>query len=324
VAQVEDTYWDYALAARAMEIVTNALHLAEQQVTETKERIQVGAVAETELAAVEAELARRQENLIDANILLAQTRLRLLQLLNPADMGSWQREIIVRSAPEAPNITLDDVDTYVHVAMRMRPELNQARLGIQRDDLELVKTRNGLLPQLDLFITLGGTGYASSFGRSFSGGTGDDGYDLLVGVSAEYPPANRAARARHGRAVYSRQQAWRAVQNLEQLAEVDVRSAYIEVTRSREQVTATAATERLQEETLRVETEKFRVGKSTNFLVAQAQRDLLQSQIDQVQATANYLKAIIALHLQEGALLERRGIVAPGASPVSLPQRTGP
>ena len=68
----------------------------------------------------------------------------------------------------------------------------------------------------------------------------------------------------------------------------------------------------------RAETEKFRVGKSTSLLVAQAQRDLLASQINQVQAVVAYLKSLINLHLQEGALLERRGIVAPGATPVEL------
>ena len=39
------------------------------------------------------------------------------------------------------------------------------------------------------------------------------------------------------------------------------------------------------EEKLRTETEKLRVGKSTSFLVAQAQRDLLVSRIAEVRAT---------------------------------------
>jgi hypothetical protein len=34
---------------------------------------------------------------------------------------------------------------------------------IERDELEIVKTRNGLLPKLDLFVNMGKSGYASSF-----------------------------------------------------------------------------------------------------------------------------------------------------------------
>ena len=320
VEQTERTYWNYALAQRTIEIVTNAMELADRQVQETRERVTVGSMAPTELAAAEAELARRRENLINARSLLATTRLELLRLLNPQRADFWDAGLELASMPHVPQVQMDDVQTYVDVAMRLRPELNQARLLIQRDQLELVRTRNGLLPQMDVFLTLGKSGYADSFGRSY-GDIGEDAYDLLAGVRVEYPPGNRAARAAHQRATYTYRQEQLALENLSQLAVVDVRSAYIEVGRSLEQISATAATRRLQEQTLASETEKFRVGRSTNLLVAQAQRDLLESQISEVRAVVAYLNALTQLHLQEGALLERRGISAPGAMPIDLGDR---
>ena len=63
------------------------------------------------------------------------------------------------------------------------------------------------------------------------------------------------------------------------------------------------------------------MGKSTSFLVAQAQRDLLASRIAEVRAIVNYLKALIDLYRQDGSLLERRGIAAPGRDPVTLSAR---
>ena len=107
--------------------------------------------------------------------------------------------------------------------------------------------------------------------------------------------------------------------NLSQLIEVDVRSAYLEIARSQEQVAATSATRRLQQEKLRSETEKFRIGKSTSLLVAQAQRDFVASQISQVQAVVSFLKALIEIYRLEGSLLERRGIAGPGRESVKLP-----
>ncbi|MEX1351807.1 MAG: hypothetical protein AB1Z31_29210, partial [Desulfobacterales bacterium] len=53
-------------------------------------------------------------------------------------------------------------------------------------------------------------------------------------------------------------------------------------------------------------------------LVAQAQRDLLVSRITEVRALANYLKALIDLYRQDGSLLERRSISAPGREPVNF------
>lgn len=79
---------------------------------------------------------------------------------------------------------------------------------------------------------------------------------------------------------------------------------------------ATAATRSLQEEKLRVETEKFNVGKSTSLLVAQAQRDLVSSRISEVEAVINGIRAWVLLYNQDGSLLRRRGIVCPGDQPV--------
>jgi outer membrane protein len=217
----------------------------------------------------------------------------------------------------SPSIALDDVESHVALAMDMRPDLNQARLLYQRDDLEVVKTKNGVLPKLDLFVTLGKTGYADSFGGSIRN-IGDDNYDAMIGLDVEYPLRNRSSKARQVRAALSRQQAREAIDNLSQLVEVDVRTAYLEIARSQEQVAATAATRRLQEEKLRVETEKFRLGKSTSLLVGQAQRDCVSSQIEEIQAIVSYLKSFIEMYRLEGSLLDRRGISAPGRDPVRL------
>jgi len=323
VAQVEKTYWDYALARRQIEIFEESLKLAGRQLADTEEMIRVGKLAESELAAVQAEVAAQEQGLINARSDMQTTRLRLLRLLNPPGPDLWNREVNLIHQPTLPEIKLEDVGLHVAVAMRMRPDLNEARLGVLRDDLQLVMTKNGLLPLMDLFITLGKTGYSDSFGNSVSDITGDS-YDALVGARFQYPIYNRDAKARHQRALLGREQAQKALDNLSQLVDVDVRTAYIEVNRTKQQISASAATRIFDEEKLRIETEKFRVGRSTNFLVAQAQRDLLISRIAEVQVLANYLKALIDLYRLDGSLLERRGIITPGRKPVEILKKNNP
>lgn len=315
VAQVERTYWDYYLSRQQVDIFVESLRLSEQQLDETRERIAAGTLAETELTAAQAEMALRREDLINARSTLERTRLELLRLMNPPGDNLWGMMPRLLDHPALPEVRMDPVESHVAVALRMRSVLNQARLEVERGDLEVVKTRNGLLPVLDFFVTLGKSGYSDSFGGSVENITGDF-YDVLAGVRVELPLRNSGDRARHRRALISREQAGEALDNLAQLVELDVRSAYIEVNRTQEQITATAATRKLQEEKLRVETEKHRVGRSTSFLVAQAQRDLVASRISEVQATVNYLKALIELYRLEGSLLERRGIKTPAGMPV--------
>jgi outer membrane protein TolC len=317
VAQVEETYWDYALAQRQIQIVEQSLRIAEQQLGEIEEMIAVGKLAESEVVAAQAEIALQRQGLIAARSALKTTRLRLLRLLNPRGSNLWERDIVLRELPAIPDLAMDPVQAHVDVALRFRPDLNAARLGVLRNDLEVVKTKNGLLPKLDLFLILGKTGYADSFGSSVSD-IADGSYDFSAGLVVQYPFRNREAGARYRRSTLRLDQALEGVANFAQLVELDVRTAYIEIERAKEQIAASRATLKLQEEKLRIETEKLRVGRSTAFLVSQAQRDLLSSQIAEVQAMANYLKALVALYRLEGSLLERRGITAPGREPVDL------
>ncbi|MFW6159454.1 MAG: TolC family protein, partial [Planctomycetota bacterium] len=156
-AEIESTCWDYHLAKRQIEIYEKSLELAQKQLQETEERVKVGRLAETELAAARAEVALRQEALINARSEYETTRLRLLRLINPPGARLWDRELVLTATPMIPQTKPDDPEDHTRLAMKMRPDLNEARLRVRRDDLELVKTKNGLLPRLDLFVSLGKT-----------------------------------------------------------------------------------------------------------------------------------------------------------------------
>jgi outer membrane protein TolC len=316
VDRIEETYWDLAFAERQVLIVQNALDVAEEQLNSTNTIIKVGRIAPTEQAAAEAEVALRREDLINAKSTLETTRLRFLQLITPPGQPFWDRPVILYTLPFIPTGKMDSVDHHVEVALEMRPEINQAKLQIQRGDLQVVKTKNGLLPQLDLFITLGQTGYSNSFGSSLVNIGDGANYNLLAGVRGSYGIGNRAASGLYHAAVLSREQSEESLHNLIQTVQVDVRTQYIEAERTRQQIDATRATRIAQETALRVERGKFTAGNSTSLLVAQAQRDLLSAQLAEVQAVTGHLKALVALYRLEGSLLYRRGLEAPGAAPV--------
>ncbi|MCX7704281.1 MAG: TolC family protein, partial [Planctomycetota bacterium] len=321
VAQVESTYWDYVLSLKQLKILEESLALAEESRRQTAERISIGKLAETELAAAEAEVALRKQDLINAKASLSSIRLRLLRLHTPPASNLWEIQIIAKEEPSIPQVELDDVENHINVALKMRPEMNQAKLQVLKGELDVIKTKDGLLPKLDAFLSLGRSGYADSLWDSIRN-FNERNHDFSGGLIFEFPLGNRAAKAQTKRALLSHEQSLLALQNLSQLIEVDIRSAYVEVRRSKEQVTASAATRKLQEEKLRAENEKFNVGKSTAFMVAQAQRDFVRSQVSEVEAVVKYLKALVDLYRLEGSLLERRGISAPGRTPVTLPLET--
>jgi outer membrane protein len=310
VAQVESVYWQYALAEQQIRIFEQSLDLARRQQDEMQQRVDAGVMARTELPAVRAEVARREQGLIDTRSSRDQLRIELLRLMNPGQALRWDRDISVE-APRVAEVPLDDVEDLVQLAQSRRPELHEARLRLDRGQLEVVRTRNGLLPRLDLFVTLGKSGFAGSFREAVEDLDGR-GYDFAAGVRFDYPIGNRGPRAAHRAALVGRHQAALSIENLSQLVEADVRRAYLEVVRTRQQISATAVTRELQEEVLRAENERHQAGVSTALLVAQAQRDLLAAQISEVQAVVEHQQSRIDLYRLSGSLLLRRGITAPG------------
>lgn len=307
LAEAERAYWRYALGQQETRIFEQSLEVARLQQREVGDRIRIGVLASTERASAEAEVAQREQALIDIRARTDVLRLRLLRLTNPDRDGRLDASVSIVSDPRTELLPVENLEDRITLARRARPELNESRARLQSARLETVLTRNGLLPRLDFFISLGKSGYSDSFGSAFRDLDGDS-FDIAAGVELSASLGNRTARARDRASNISRRQAAEAVANLEQLVEVDVRIAAAEVERARQQITASSVTRALREEALRAENERFRVGSSTTLLVAQAQRDLLESQIAEVEALTAYRLALIDLYVAEGTLTQRRGL----------------
>lgn len=311
VASVQQAYWDLYLAQDEVMIQEQSLALTLKLLDESMERVQVGRLPELELAAVHAEVAIRREALIDAQSRYEQARLLFISLLNPCQKRVWAQTHMPVDTPFVPINPLDSLTVHEELGLTYRADLRQARLMVNRSDIDVVQTRNGLLPRLDFFVTLGRTTYSTTL-REATPDLNSPFYEVNGGLTFALPVPNRSARAAASRAKLSREQYEISLRNMERLVQLDVRSAYVEVLRSKEQIEATKVSYQLQQKKLDAELEKFRVGRSTNFLVLQAQRDVTASQLDEARAIVAHLNALVDLHLMEGTLLKRLGINASG------------
>ncbi len=311
---IVQAYWQAVLARQNVQILQTALSVARQQERQTRELIRVGRTAPSQLSASIAQTAVTREQLVSAVGAKKIARLNLLSLLAPAGTPFWKHHIVLTTPPYISGGPQAPLAAHTKLALRLSPILNQTRLQIQQGDLAVVQTRNGLLPVLNMFITMGKTGYAESFGPAAANLNGDD-YQLIGGLSFNYPLFNRTPMANYQSAVLSRDQEEAAFTNTVRSVELSVRTAYIQAVTDRRQISATAATTRAQQETLTATEGEFRVGESTSLQVSQAQSNLLSAQLAQAQAVVAYLDALDTLYLQEGSLLERCHIKAPGAIP---------
>jgi len=308
IADTEIAYWQCVLAKREIAIFEQSLAIAKKQRDEIEQQIDVGILPRTEAAAARAEVALREQDLIDARSLAEGYRLKLLHLIRPGYDASLDTIINLTSKPDIETLPVADLTDRLKLAEKARSDLNEARFRLRKNRLETVITRNGLLPRLDFFIRLGRTGYADTFSGTFQGFSKDEANDFQLGLTLSHAIGNRKAEAIDQAAIATRIQAEMAVDNYLKLIQLDVRLSVNEVERTRKQIKATGTTRMFQEQTVTAEEDRFDVGSSTALLVAQAQRDLLSARIAEVEAVVGFRIALIRLYLAEGSLLEMRGI----------------
>ncbi|MFZ5951512.1 MAG: TolC family protein [Candidatus Rifleibacteriota bacterium] len=309
IAQTENRYWDYYLSTRQLEIMQESYHLAEQQREETQKRIESGSIPESEAAAAEAEVTLRKVDLINAQSRADRAAVAFLRTINPDTEDFWVKKPVLNDEMFSFTAPEDAIKSLIAIALDNRPEIAQADLMIQRGLLEVVSTRNGLLPQLDFFANLGKTGYSTSLSGTNPKPGEEGSYDIQAGFIYELSRGRREERAAHQKAELNVTMRQQAMKNLEQLIKQEVINAFIEVNRTLQQIKATAATTEKQREKLRVEEVRFNVGKTTSFQVAQAQRDLTAAMIAEVSSAVEHQQAFTELLRASGQLLQRRQIV---------------
>jgi|GEM_PF-6578 len=305
LAETESAYWDAYLAEQEISIYQQSMELAKRLLNESNERLRVGKIAPLDLVAVRAEVASREKDLINSQASLKQKKYRLAYLIND-NLDTWEKAVIFTDNPPEPKFP-DSLSHHQQVSKKYRPDLLQAHLLAKRGELEIVQTKNGLLPKLDLFLKLGGTAYTESFSGILSENP-DDQKIISVGLSYSVPVTNGVARQKYRKSQLSQKQLQLSLENIERLVELDVRSAWTEVERALLMIEKAGTARLLQQEKLAAEQARLAAGKTTEYVVLQVQRDLTVAQLDEARAAVAYVKALTDLYLKDGTLLERRGV----------------
>jgi len=307
VANTEIAYWEYVLAKQKTKICKESLSIAKKQRNEIEQQIAIGILPTNEAAAARAEVALREQALIEANSNLENKRLNLLKRITTDPDSQFDTTITPTSKPDLKPVPVTDLIDRIKLAEKLRPDLNEARLRLKQKRLKTIVTRNGILPKLDLFIFMGHSGYAESFSDAFRN-IDDSTYDISVGMEFSHLFGNRAANSKYYGAQLKKKQALEAISNLEKIVHFDVRSAVNELEHARKQISATRITLIYQKQAAKAEKDRLSVGASTSLMVSQAYRDLLAAQNAKIEAAIKYRIALIKLYVAEGSLLERRGL----------------
>jgi len=315
LAAAEKAYWDLDFALLNLKTQQTSQQLARDFLEENRIKVRVGTLAPIEITQAEAGVADREEAVIEAGNLVRTSEDALRRIVNvPQDSPLWSRPIQPSDAPSLVEVT-PELQEAVSAAMERRPDLEQSRLDLKSRETELAYRDNQRRWDLSFQGDYGVIGFdPATYDDSFKDLRQHNQDTWALALNLTIPIGNRQAVANYTNAEYAREQARYTLQNLEQGARVEVRTAVRTVETNLKRVKAAQVNTRLQREKLDAEQKKFNNGMSTSFQVLSFQNDLASAESRENQAVVDYNKSLVELERVKGTLIESKKMLLPGTT----------
>ena len=327
VQQVQNQYWELVFAIESYEAIRKSMELAIIQHENNRKRVRIGVMAPIEITASRAEVATREQEMIQSEVQIITAQNGLKRHLAPDPTAPiWNRTLIPTQLPQVQDLAIT-LDEAIARAMERRPELEQNRLLREQVEVDREYYRRDGRPTVDLVASLTNTGRAGEiFGSEFVDSDGDGvpdtrlqnvpqpsspffgafgnswgqvfGFDYInytLGISVEIPLKNRDNDAERARILIRDRRLASQLKNQQQMIIVEVRNAYESIATQRKRLEAAGVARQLSEAQLEGENRRFQAGLSTNFEVLRYQRDLSQSQVQELRARVDYQQAVTDL-----------------------------
>ena len=304
VSAVEQAYYNLVAARENVKVAEKALELAKRTLLENRKKVEVGALAQLDEREAESQVASSEADLLGAQRDLA-LRENVLKNLLTSDYPKLHGIQFVPSENLVPVPMAFDVQESWRTGLAQRPDLQQARIDLDRRDINLRYQKNQLFPALDLIGSYGHNGLNSSYGRVFDDLTKDQNPSYSYGFRLSIPLGNARARNTYKATKAEKEQALLQIKKLEQDVMVQIDDAIKRVQTSFQRIEATRQARIFAVAALDAEQKKLENGKSTSFQVLQFQQRRTQAGYAEIAALSDYNNARSQLALVEGTTLER-------------------
>jgi outer membrane protein TolC len=349
VNQVENIYWGLVNAYEDEQAKVRALEQSSKLLDDNKKQLEIGTLAPLDVVNAQSTVASDKQALISSQNTLNYQQQIIKQAIarnlnDPALVAAVVIPTDRVSIEEIPE-EKQPVDDLVQLAFKQSPVLEQAALALKNDEISLRGAKNGLLPTVDVYGYLGGSGaagttnpncksdcqlssggYGTAFQQAFDNNSPDKGFGFNVTI----PIRNRTAQAEQASALIQYRQAELHLQQLRTQVKTNVENAQFALTNDRAQVKAAQASRDYNQQSLDSELKKLHLGASTTANVLQQQRNLASAENALIQATAAYARDRAGLYQTLASTLEHYNIslqeaatgdvgaapVIPGVTPV--------
>ena len=305
ITSVIFAYYDLAFAQARLRSVMESRDLAAQLVEENTKRFHVGSISEFEVTSARAGLASREDGILQARQAIADGLNQFKALITDdrtARLLNWQIEI---EEPMLLPVALVNPAQDFMVALKLRPDYQQAALAVKRNDISHRYQLNQLLPRVDLVGRYGYNGYDTNQSVSRRMVRENDYRAYSYGLEVTVPLSSTAERGRSRAARLQLRQSELDLQNLEQQIVVRIGNLAGDIETAYKRVEVTRMAQTLGKSMLDAEIKRLRTGNGSTFYVLQQQQELSFQEIAAAAAVNDYQKALAEYDRQLGVTLEK-------------------
>jgi outer membrane protein TolC len=310
VSGVEQAYWDLAFALRNLQVQTDTLKQAREQLESNKRLADKGVLAPIEIVAAQAQMSTFEQAvyLAQESVTRAENALKTL-LLPDRSSPEWTRPLtpVTPAELDVPRVGLEVATAE---ALKNRPEIEQFALNEEINRIDQRFYRNQTKPQIDLVGSYTSAGLAGTPNPNSSGGASvpqnlrggyftslgnlfqQDYPTYRVGVQLSFPLRNRTAQANLGRSLVEGDRLANNRAQAEQIIEAEVRNAIQALRSAESRLKAATEARAAAEELYASEQRQFRGGTTTFYLVLQRQTELTAARGRELQSRTDLNKAI--------------------------------
>jgi outer membrane protein TolC len=332
VNQVENIYWGLVNAYEDVQAKQQALEQSSKLTADNRKQLEIGTLAPLDVVNSDSAVASDKQALISSQSTLNYQQQIIKQAIarNLNDPALVAAAIIPTDRVSIAEIPEEKqpVDDLVQQAFKNSPVLEQAVLALKNDEITLRGAKNGLLPTVDVFGYLSGSGvagtenpklncsfyggvcppstggYGTALGNAFNNSSPDKGFGFNVTI----PIRNRTAQAEQAAALIQYRQAELRLEQLYTQIRMQVVNAQFALTEDRAQVQASIAAHDFAQQSLDAEVKKLRLGASTTANVLLQQKNQAAAQNNLLAAQATYAKDRAGLYQTLASTLEHYGI----------------
>lgn len=317
VVAVKNAYWDLAAFQQSVLVASQALAVAEQLYKDNQVRLDVGTMSPLDVTSAESEVAARTRDLTVAttNLQLQEATLKNMLVKKVGSELDAARIVLKDAMPEPGNTDVPDLKTALANALENRPELRQAEINLQNQDISVRFTGNALMPSLSVFGFYAGSGLQGTSATTSSGMFDAFGQSFKAtypeyagGLSLSVTLRNRTAQADNLRSQLETNQLLISTQRSRNTISMDVQKAIIGLIQGKAQVETAHKAASLAREMWEGEQMKLDAGASTSYQVILRERDFISAQQAEVGAMVTYAKAMVEMDRARGVTLDRNGI----------------